>query len=67
MKTFEIEIIETLSTIVKVKADSIDEAVVKVKEKYRNEEIILTADDYVDTEFKPFNYEFIESNYPVRD
>jgi hypothetical protein len=51
METFKIEIRETLSRIIEVKANSEDEAFSKIKDLYQNEEIVLNSDDYVDTEF----------------
>ncbi len=51
METYKIEIKETLSRIVKVKAKSVDDAVLMVKEMYEREEIVLSSDDFVMTEF----------------
>lgn len=48
---FEIEIKETLSRIEKIEADTLEEAKEIAREMYRNEEIELTSDHYVDTEF----------------
>ena len=45
MKTFEVEITETLQRIIKVNANSENEAYEIVKEKYDNEEIVLDASD----------------------
>ncbi|WP_419771379.1 MAG: DpnD/PcfM family protein [Candidatus Marinarcus sp.] len=42
----DIKITETLSRIVSVKADSVDEAINKVKDKYNNEKIILDYSDF---------------------
>ena len=50
MKTFEIEIKETLSRIVKVKAKTENEAFAIVKQMYNNEDVILDSDDFVDVE-----------------
>lgn len=50
MKYF-VKITETLEKVVPVKADNVNEALKIVKEQYRNEQIILTADDYKSTEF----------------
>ncbi len=47
MGTFKIEIQEFLSKIVEIDAENINNAISKVKELYRNEEIILDSDDYV--------------------
>lgn len=51
-KTFSIEIEETLSRTVEVEANSAEEAISKLKKSYQNQEIILSSEDYVMTEFK---------------
>lgn len=43
--TFDVTITEELSRTVKLEAESEDEAYSKAKEMYRNEEIVLTAED----------------------
>ena len=45
MKIYEIEIEEVLQKVVKVKADSLDEAIDKVEEEYRNEKYVLDYND----------------------
>ncbi len=55
MKTFKIEVIETLSRIIEIEANSSDDAYLKVKEMYDSEEIVLDSDDYTGTEFLEFN------------
>lgn len=52
MKKYKITITETLKKELEIEAGSKDEAMDLVKEKYKNEEIILTADDFVDVDFK---------------
>lgn len=52
MREIEIEITETLSRIVSVKASDYSEALGIVKDMYNNEEIVLDSGDYVDTDFK---------------
>ncbi len=54
METFKIEVQEFLSRIVEVEAENIDEAVSKVKELHRKEEIVLTDNDYVTTEIEEY-------------
>lgn len=49
MKTYSIEIIETLSRVVEIEADSVENALKSALEKYRNEDIVLDTNDYVDT------------------
>jgi hypothetical protein len=51
MKTFKIEVKETLSRIIEIDANSANEAFLKIQNLYNNEEIVLDADDYVETEF----------------
>lgn len=51
MKTFKIDIKETLSRTIEIKANSIDDALYEIKKRYNSEEIILDYDDFVDTEF----------------
>lgn len=46
-----VEITETLQKQITITASSREEAEQKVKEKYRNEEIVLDENDYVDTVF----------------
>lgn len=51
METFKIEIKETLSRVIEIEANSADEAFSKIENLYKNEEIVLDADDYFETEF----------------
>jgi len=50
MTKYRIEITETLSHTVEMEADSEADAIDKVRQMYRNCEIILDASDYVETE-----------------
>lgn len=52
MKKYLVEITETLQKQITIRANSREEAEQKVKEKYRNEEIVLDESDYVDTEIE---------------
>ena len=54
MKIFEFEIKELLSKIIEVEAESEGDAYIKIKQMYHDEQIVLTADDYVDTEILHF-------------
>ena len=49
-KKFTVEITETLQRQVEVEAKNEEEALELVQEMYSNEDIVLTAEDYVDTE-----------------
>jgi len=51
MGTFKIEVKETLSRIIEIDANCVDEAFSFVKAQYQNEEIVLDAVDFVDTGF----------------
>lgn len=51
MKKYTVEITETLQKQIEVKANSKEEALIIVKNKYRKGEEILTETDYIDTEF----------------
>ena len=55
MKTFKIEIIETLARTVKVIADSTEDAILKAKVLYKDEVIILDNNDYIDTTIELFD------------
>lgn len=48
MNKFEVVITETLQRKVKVKASDFKDAQNKVRELYLREEIVLSADDFVD-------------------
>lgn len=54
METYKIEVKETLSRIIEVEAKSNNEAILKVKEMYQKEEIILSSDDFVTTEIEDY-------------
>ena len=55
-RVFQIEIVETLSNIVKVNAENEQEALLKARDMYRNEEVILYPYDCIDTKFNIFKY-----------
>ena len=50
MTKYRVEIIEILSRTIETEAESEDAAVEKVRQMYRNCDIILDASDYVETE-----------------
>ena len=54
---FQIEIVETLSNIVEVNAENEQDALLKVRDMYRNEEVVLYPDDFIDTKFNIFKYD----------
>jgi flagellar biosynthesis regulator FlbT len=51
-KIFSIEIEETSSKTVEVEANSVEEAISKLKKLYQYEEIILSSENHVMTKFK---------------
>ena len=51
---FQIEILETLSNIVEVNAEDEQSALLKAQEMYRNEQVVLYPDDFIDTKFIVF-------------
>ena len=51
MKVFKVEITETLQKTVEVKALDEADAIIKVKEMYRREKIVLNETSYIDTDF----------------
>ncbi len=57
MNKFKIEITETLSKIIEVEADDIEEALERVETMYKEEKIILDSSDFIDKEIKLFNDE----------
>lgn len=47
-----IEVVEILSKKIEIEANSEDEAISMVKDKYKNEEIVLDYSDFLDVDFK---------------
>ena len=54
-KTFET--VETLSNIANVFAEDGQEALLKAQDMYRNEDVVLYPDDFIDTKFNVFKYD----------
>ena len=50
-RVFQREIVETLSNLVKISAENEQEALLKAQDMYKKEEVILYADDCIDTKF----------------
>ena len=48
---FQIEIVEMLSNIVEIVAEDEQDALLKAQEMYRNEDIVLYPDDFIDPKF----------------
>ena len=51
MSEHKIKITELLKRVISIQADDADSALDEVQRMYRNSEIILTSDDYTNTEF----------------
>ena len=47
----KVKIVETLQRVVEVEAENYDEAEDKVRDMYRNCDIVLSSDDYIGTDF----------------
>lgn len=58
MKTFEFEIVETLVATAIIKAESAEDAREKLENAYKNEDIVLDASDWVDTQINLIEGEF---------
>lgn len=52
---YKVEIKEILSKIIEIEAENEEGAINKVKEQYRNQEIVLESGDYIDTEFSIYS------------
>lgn len=65
MKKYKVEVKETLSRVVEQEATSYEEAETLVMDKYKNDEITLYSEDYVDTEYKPYPAQKIKDNFRV--
>ena len=48
---FAVEVTETLARIVRIEAATSDEAIEKVRQLYRNSDIVLDSSDFVDVDF----------------
>ena len=51
-KKFTVEVTETLQRQVEIEAENEQEALQKVKDLYRDEEIVLTWEDFVENDFQ---------------
>ena len=47
-KKFQVEVTETLQRIFEVDARSAEEAIAQITQKYREEEIVLDSNDFID-------------------
>lgn len=53
-QVYDIEIKEELSSVEKIEADSLDEAINKAMDLYYGQKVILDAEDMKGVDFKPF-------------
>lgn len=56
MKTYTVEITETLCEQIQVKASSMSEAIAKVKDDYRKEKIVLDESHFLEVEFEIIDF-----------
>lgn len=54
---YQVHITETLERTIEVEANTKEEAEELIREKHRNEEIVLSADDFIGTDFTAFEEE----------
>ena len=59
-KVYQIEIEETLQKVVKIKADSLEDAISIARDRYKNEEYILNYDNFMGAEFSEYKDEVIK-------
>ena len=52
MKSYKVEITETLRRTVNIEAHDYDEALCKVREAWRRSEIVLDADNFMEAAFE---------------
>ncbi|MGP5101212.1 DpnD/PcfM family protein [Psychrobacter celer] len=55
LKTYQIEIVETMSAIIDIKAEDDSSVIMQAQERYRNEDIELNYDDLIETKFNIFD------------
>lgn len=59
-KVYDIEIEELLQKVVKIEANSLDEAIDIAQNRYSNQEYVLDYEDYKGTEFREYKDEVIK-------
>lgn len=58
---YKVEIVETLSKVVNVEAQSREEAINRIQRKYKEGKILLYPEDCMDVSFNPFHVWFINN------
>ncbi|MCI9039856.1 MAG: DpnD protein [Clostridia bacterium] len=67
-KVYQIEIEETLQRVVKIEANSLDEAIDIAQNRYSNQEYVLDYEDYKGVEYREYKDEVIkEKKYKERE
>lgn len=61
-KVYDIEIEEVLQKVVKIEANSLDEAIDIAQNRYSNQEYILDYEDCKGTEFREYKDEITKEN-----
>lgn len=64
---YEVEVIETLKRQRVIEADSLDQALEKIQDEYKNCNIILNENDFVDVEFRESTDEIIKNNFNTQN
>ena len=62
METFKIEVKETLSKLIEIEANSVDEAIALEENLYNSEEIVLSANEHQCTDIDLSNLEIMGNN-----
>lgn len=65
MRKFNVEVVETLSRVVETEAKDYNEAVLKVADKYHNEDIVLDYNDLEKTDYKAYPSREIGNNIKI--
>lgn len=63
MAKYQVEVVETLSRVIEVEADSYEEAENKVARRYDNEEIVLDWHDLESTSYKEYPSPKLKEEY----
>lgn len=65
MAKYNVEVVETLSRVVEIEADSYEDAEAIAEEKYNNSDIILDWEDKEDTNYKPYPSQKISDDFVI--
>lgn len=56
MKSFKIQITEKFAKTFEIEADSFEDAIITIKQKYKRDEIVINSSDYRDTTFESSDF-----------